>query len=318
MDLEQAVCPICEVLETSLLLVERGFNLVKCRRCGLIYLNPRLTIEELNKIYSKDYYENKEGKFGHKDYLENFTRYRDIFDKVFEHRLKQVQRFKANGKLLEVGCAYGFLLDFFRKNGWNVSGVEISKESSSYAREWFGLKVLTDTIEHAPYPDEEFDVVLMLDIIEHLPDPITSLKEVRRIMKPDGILLVQVPYELSHWEKILEALLKGKKPGIASPYDVPAHLYFFTPKTIKKLLEKAGFTIVRRESGSYGQVRNKYSPPKIKGNSIAETVLRILYFKCGLQRILYSCAILINQGNGINIFAKKSEEFESRSALHAG
>jgi len=277
----------------------------------LVYLNPRLSGKELSKLYSKEYYENKEAVFHHKDYLENFTRYRDIFDKIFEHRLRQVTRFKANGKLLEIGCAYGFLLNFFRQNGWDVSGVEISEESSSYARKRFGLKVVTDTIEHAGYSDGEFDAILMLDIIEHLPDPVVSLKEVRRIIKPDGILIVQVPYELSHWEKIFEALLQGKKPGTVSPIDVPAHLYFFTPKTVNRLLKKAGFNIIRRESGNYGQIRNKYAPPRIRSDSIVETLLRALYFKFGIQRFLYICAIMIKQGNGINIFARKNEDHET-------
>lgn len=56
--------------------------------------------------------------------------------------------------------------------------------------------------------------------------------------------------------------------------------------------------------------------PEVKGDSIAETVLRILYIKCGLQRVLYFCAILINQGNGINIFTEKNEKFESRSVFY--
>lgn len=71
-------------------------------------------------------------------------------------------------------------------------------------------------------------------------------------------------------------------------------------------LEKAGFKVIRRESGNYGKVKSKYSPPKIKVASHIETFLRFIYFRCGVQRLLYSISTKLNMGNGINIFCRPS------------
>lgn len=302
LDRETVSCALCGADDSRLLSVCRSWPVVRCRRCGLVYLRERPCENTLEELYGSDYYD-AEDDVGYRGYLRTYRRYRDVFDSIFLRRDRDLRRHSRGNRLLEVGCAYGTLLDFLRGRGWDVTGVEVSPLSSRIARDELGLDVRTGRLENAAFAEGSFDVVLLLDVLEHLHRPFETLREIGRVLAPGGTLVVQCPYELYHWEEVGEAVLRGRKTGTIEPDSVPAHLYFFVPRTLEAFLRKGGFRITARQSGNYGEIRRRVSPPRIVQGTPAETLFRLVYFRLGLQRALYMLARWLGQGSGIIRYA---------------
>lgn len=217
------------------------FSLVRCGRCGLIYLNPRPTQEEMSRYYPKEYDRYRPAIEDEPSGLKRW-----LLRYGIQKRCRAITARKKGGRLLDVGCATGIFLAEMRRHGqWELHGVETTREAVAYARTRFGLDIFIGELEEAGYPDRYFDVITLWDVLEHLPDPRFTLLEIRRIMKPDGILLLQVPDVNS-----LEARLFGR---FWIGLDIPRHLYLFSKQTLKPLLQQAGFEAREIEyfSGGY-------------------------------------------------------------------
>ncbi|MFO8184328.1 MAG: class I SAM-dependent methyltransferase [Candidatus Aegiribacteria sp.] len=299
---EKTDCILCGSSSSRLLSVQDGWPVVKCAECGLVYLRERPSEQAVRQVYGRAYYE--DGDVGYRGYMETFEKYHHVFMKIFRRRHRDLEKHAKGRRLLEVGCAYGFLLDYLRDRGWDVTGVEISPLSSSYARDRLGLDVRTGSVETADLKEGSFDAVLLLDVLEHLHRPYDTLDRIARLLAPEGVLVVQCPWELYHWEEVMEALLRGMEPGTIEPDSVPAHLYFFQPKTLEGVLRKGGYEIIARQSGNYGAVRRRVSPPVIRTGNPLSTFFRFIYFRLGLQRLLYSVAKLLHLGSGIIRYAR--------------
>mgnify|MGYP006277849681 CR=1 FL=1 len=303
---EKTDCILCGSPSCRVLSLQDGWPVVECTECGLVYLRERPSEEAVREVYGRAYYE--DGDVGYRGYIDTFEKYRDVFMRIFHRRHRDLEKRVKGRRLLEVGCAYGFLLDYLRDRGWDVTGVEISPLSSSYARDRLGLDVRTGSVETADLKEGSYDAVLLLDVLEHLHRPYDTLGRISRLLGPEGVLVVQCPWELYHWEEVMEALLRGMKPGTIEPDSVPAHLYFFQPKTLEGVLRKGGYEIVARQSGNYGAVRRRVSPPVIRTGNPLSTFLRFVYFRLGVQRLLYSVAKLLHLGSGIIRYARPAAD----------
>jgi SAM-dependent methyltransferase len=141
--------------------------------------------------------------------------------------------------VLDVGCASGSYLLALRDKGWDVHGIEIDAGAARYAREQHGLPVRAGAAEAvlSEYSEEQFDLVTMWHVLEHLHDPYRVLSEAHRIIKPGGTLMFEVPNYAS-----LPSTLFGK---YWFTLEAPRHLYHFTPRTLTRMLSKAGFGLRR-------------------------------------------------------------------------
>ncbi len=161
-----------------------------------------------------------------------------------QKRVRFVTRHVKGGRLLDIGCATGlFLNGFSRAPGWALNGVEINRIAAQEARERYGLEVFTGTLEAAEFPDAHFTAVTMWDVLEHLHDPAGTLREIHRILAPEGVLVLRVPNHDS-WD---QRIFKEHWAGL----DSPRHLYVYDPTTIRRLLQQSGFSI-RAISGKIG------------------------------------------------------------------
>jgi ubiquinone/menaquinone biosynthesis C-methylase UbiE len=216
--------------------------LVKCNRCGLIYQNPRPTIDDIGVHYPPEY--------DSYNTVPNRVKNSWLMSKAIQYginkRCRIVQENRKGGSILDIGCATGEFLNGMRRYPtWETYGVEISPFASSVARERFGLEVFTGILEEAAYPDEFFDAITLWDVFEHLHDPTNTLREIYRILKPEGVLIIRVP-NVNSWD----ASIFGQ---YWAGLDAPRHLFVFTPTTLSELLTKCGFKIKRTECriGSY-------------------------------------------------------------------
>jgi 2-polyprenyl-3-methyl-5-hydroxy-6-metoxy-1,4-benzoquinol methylase len=224
-DLEEIVCPLCESSKGIPIHREGSFQMVKCRCCQFIYLNPRPTKATLHEFY-QEYLPEEESS------IEAWQR---MMNPVFKRAARLLQRFKAKGRLMDVGTGFGFFLSEMKKRGWEVTGVEISQRGLNYARDRLGVKVYSGSLEKAGLSERYFDAVTAFYVVEHLPDPAAFLKECHRILKPGGLLLLRYPHT-TPIKNLLRLL------GIENRlYDLPAHLSDFSPETVQRLIERVGF-----------------------------------------------------------------------------
>jgi SAM-dependent methyltransferase len=164
---------------------------------------------------------------------------------VFCRAANLLDRYKGNGRLLDVGTGFGFFLAEMKNRGWDAVGVEISQKALDYARNVLGLTVHPGPLEKMGFPDSHFDAVTGFYVIEHLPLPKPFLKECYRILKPGGLLLLRYPHT-TPIKNLLQFL--GIKNRL---YDLPAHLCDFSPKIIQQCLKRIGFGKCRHLIGGY-------------------------------------------------------------------
>jgi len=151
--------------------------------------------------------------------------------------LQLITKYYTPGKrLLDVGCGAGFFLKAAEEIGWEVEGVEISPVASNYAQNIVKVKVLDGKLEDLRLPAERFDLVVLIEAIEHLMSPLETLKEINRILKKDGILIISTP---DH--KSLSRFFLGKNWAVLSPEE---HFSVFTQKTLFRILQKARFYVL--------------------------------------------------------------------------
>jgi 2-polyprenyl-3-methyl-5-hydroxy-6-metoxy-1,4-benzoquinol methylase len=223
-------CPICGDNDTTLLWSEYPYKAVRCRKCGLIYVNPRSLQTELQKYYSEEYYR--------RNYLSASQR-RLTFAR---ERFKEIGEPQGKARLLDVGCGLGFFLKAAQEAGWQGFGLEPSEFASDYARNKYKLNVVTDTLLRHSYPEGYFEMVTMWDVLAHLGAPLDYLRKIHQILARDGLLVITTPNR---------PLLSFKIASLFSYFvtsgyylHIPPQLYHFTPKTITKMLERADFKVL--------------------------------------------------------------------------
>lgn len=259
-------CNLCGADDTSLVTTQNDYRMVRCVRCGLVYLNPRPAPEVLIQMYN-DYHQ-REGKDG--------QTWAVLMDKNFrEVSLLLSRAFPERGRLLDVGCGYGHFIGMMENLGWDATGIEPSSRTVDHARQK-GLNVIETTLDKASFPENSFDAVTAFYVLEHLFDPFSALRKIFLLLKPGGLLIVRVP----HTTPIVRMLdIFGTKNRL---YDPPFHLYDFCPKTLKVLFEDAGFASVKIIPGS-PTLPDRYGERII---SVASGNLSRLLFAVSMGKIL--------------------------------
>jgi SAM-dependent methyltransferase len=138
------------------------------------------------------------------------------------------------GKLLEVGSFLGHFANEIRASGWDITCLEPYVGAVKYSREKYGLNVIEGILPQPTVPDASFDAVIMLHVIEHMPDPGANLAELRRLLKPGGMLVLETP----RFDSLMFKILGRRERNLSI---TNGHIYFFTVPTLKKLLAKHGF-----------------------------------------------------------------------------
>jgi SAM-dependent methyltransferase len=237
-------CALCDERDTTPLYTKFNWGIERCRRCGLIYANPRAPKEMILARYSSEYFWN--------EYLPAVGAPGGNYDLDYQDQrhaamLRLVRRHSPRGRrMLEVGTGAGLFLKAAQRAGWETAGLELSTEGSAFARDRLGLDVRTEPAEAMSFPAGSFDVAVMFDVIEHLFDPVTVLEATRRAVAPGGLLVVSTPnYDA------LSRFVLGAEWAVLSPLE---HVYYFTERTLAAILGKAGWqnVITERQFAGWG------------------------------------------------------------------
>lgn len=224
-------CPICESTEAKSLYNYKGADVVECIHCAMIYV-PMPT-PEVTSIYKESYFENDGETAGYSNYKAEFLSHLITFDK----RLEESEKLLAGkGRLLDLGCALGHLGEAAKRRGWDVYVTDVSEYAVLEARKQFGLNGFVSAPDKLAVKSERFNLITMFDVIEHLSHPMDLLQDIQRALSPNGLLHLTTPDAQS-----LSARIMGRSWFHLKPNE---HLLYFTPKTIRSFLEKAGFKVV--------------------------------------------------------------------------
>lgn len=227
-------CNLCGLNDTEIVQkAEEPFKVVKCKKCGLVYTNPQPDSELIQQHYQEDYY---------KEWLERQMKRRIP---MWKKRLKGLKKYKKKGRLLDVGFGSGTFLGLAKEEGFEIYGTEISEFACRYVKDRLGIDVFRGDLREAHFPDDTFDVITIWHTLEHLPDPKATLKEIHRLLKKDGLLVVAVPNLNNYITRILYLLAKGKKLKLFSINAKELHFWHFSNHSITSMLKKAGFEIIK-------------------------------------------------------------------------
>ena len=246
-------CPVCHSTQTRFLFRDdiNDRNIRHCSGCKVYYVYPQPTKEKISSWYGEKYFEpSMQAAVQNLDYWEkSMLEKKDIFHPtgkqfslIFQWLeslgLKELEQ-THNGtlKMLDVGCATAGLMAEFQTRGWETHGVELSRDAVEFDQSR-GFNVQPGTLESAHYPEQSFDLITLTHVIEHLPDPLGTLTEIARVLKPGGKLFIRTPNAES-----LPALIFGK-PWF-SDHD---HLFFFGNRSLTHLLQKCNFRVVGLKS----------------------------------------------------------------------
>lgn len=215
--------------------VAQNAQIVRCRDSSLMYANPRWKSADVEQVraYDPDFPFFQQPWFKKRADKEELqiVDYRDS-------RREMADCFPERGKLLEIGFSLGYGLAAWSKEGWDCTGVEPWQGGVRHAGQVLGLQhVHASTLQEMNFPDDTFDVVVMLHVIEHLDDPVAELKEIFRVLRPNGRAIIETP----RYDTLAFRLLGRRERSISCD----GHIYFFTRKTLEAAGEKAGFQVER-------------------------------------------------------------------------
>jgi 2-polyprenyl-3-methyl-5-hydroxy-6-metoxy-1,4-benzoquinol methylase len=255
--------------------------IVRCRRCGLVYANPRFPqselLEEYEHVVDPLYEQEREGR------VLTFQRHLEPIEKM-------VGDFKGK-RILDVGAYTGVFVEIAQRRGWDAYGTELSEWAARLCEER-GLAVRCGTLEEAAFPDDWFDVATSWDVVEHLADPRGHLREIHRVLKPGGLLVIHTIDIDAPIARLL---------GARWPWLMEMHIVYFSRRTLAMMLQAVGFEVVRAEAqGRYQKVSYLASRLDAVDHRLARAATRVVN---GLR--LDGLAVPINLGDLITTYAVK-------------
>ncbi len=288
--IESTVCNLCgsdsfDIVGSFLFLGFR-LNLVECDKCGLGYINPRIRRENLEDFFQS--------------YRDVSTKEINAWYRIGLNNLKRDLRILENispkGKLLDVGCSYGFFLKEMENRGWVPYGVEIQKLTSQYAKNELKLSLFNGSLREANFPDNFFDLIVSLDTLCFSPDPLGELREMYRILNEGKYIYIRVgnTFFYSKLWQIGRRILGARKELTSNPFFTENHLFYFSPATISQMLTKAGFRDIR------------FFNAKASGRKRKFIEKSLLYFATIFFKLIYlSSSKRLALAFSVNVLARK-------------
>lgn len=222
-------CALCGEEAKEPLFAKRSFTYVSCRACGFVYVSPRhAEFDVANEPMSGvrlEYRDEDPGKLASRR-------------RKYLRRLRRFERFRRTNRLLEIGCREGHFLATAAETGWDVAGVEPSRETAAAARDRTGAPVHAGFLETAGHRRRWFDVVYLSEVVEHVDRPVPLFHEIHRVLRPGGVVWVKTGNVRS-----LSRLIRGSAWSYFAYRDW-GHVSYFSPRTLRRAFETVGLRTV--------------------------------------------------------------------------
>jgi len=290
------------------------FRIVVDPKYGYRRLDPLPTQEELDRFYREQYYDLlKAGgrtpdlrrlMYGGEEAQSEImwlseTLWRDIRDVLGQHLSYKRERW-----LLDVGCGPGHFGRYMREAGWNVMGVEPSRDTAEIPRS-FGITVYNSVEECLDRTNQQFDAVTLLNVLEHVLDPASIVQEIRLLLNNDGILVVRVPNDFSALQECASQKLNCEPWWIA----IPDHINYFNFETLSRFFKRLGFKVIDKMGDFpmemfllFGDVY--INNPEVGTQYHKKRVAFELSLSAELRRNLYRCFAKNGLGRNCLVFAR--------------
>ena len=230
---EAVRCPICGSNEAYPALEWQGSRMVQCHSCSLLYRNPRPTVSDLRGSYT-DKWTSLEWE-----------------ERVGDRRTQQFRRFFDSfadppGRLLDIGCGYGFFLKMAEEHGWEAVGVDLDPKGIAYAKGRLDVNAILGDLRDVHLPDSSFDLVTLWNVVECVPDPLELLRQLRPLLRDGGTIFIRTQNETWHRMSFRLTTLFSRL-GWRSVFDKQPfatfifHMISFSPTTLRLLIDNAGF-----------------------------------------------------------------------------
>lgn len=239
-------CLICNSERLKILPTYSIAFLCRCQSCGFIFSQSIPTPEELENHYKG---------YGRNDYLSPIT------IKRYEELLDTMEPFRKTNKLLDVGCGIGYFLEVAKKRGWEVYGTEYTDEAIRICEEK-GLTMNKGKLNPENYDLGQFDIITSFEVIEHINNPNEELNNFHQLLRSGGLVYVTTPN--------FNSLLRYRLKAAYNVITYPEHLSYYTPRTLKKLFRKNGFTSLKVVTTGISLTRLKTSSGKSDQGIISE------------------------------------------------
>ncbi|MEW6027534.1 MAG: class I SAM-dependent methyltransferase [Planctomycetota bacterium] len=250
MELENVSCVLCGSEEAVILQKPQPVGLVKCRQCGLAFLNPRPSRSEHHRFHQPQYFHN----YYNQTIEEFYSRKGPLYGRtkrLNELRLDVVRQYVQCGKLLDIGAGQGMFITLARQSGFSVAATDVMDYEASYFR-GKGYDYRTGYLDDIELPNAEFDAVTMWHTLEHTLNPHMTLMNAHRLLKAGGYVFVAVP-NFDSLASRLKLIIGSNFFGADS---AEVHYFQFTPATLQRLLAKCGFEVV----GCRADIKDKLKP----------------------------------------------------------
>ena len=262
-DAPSGICPLCGGA-SSRWLVKNALPIQRCRACDNRFLAPADVPADLESLYSTEYFAG-----GVATGYPTYQRDAPMLERNFAERLRRISRWRAPGRILDVGAAYGYFVKTAREAGWDASGIELAPDVAREAAQLAQAEVIAGDFLKVPL-EPGFDVITMFDVIEHVRDPLAWLVHARELLAPGGLLVIETGDVASAWARLL-----GRHWYFLDP---PQHLWYFTGDGLEALLARAGFrgALHRWRSGRWVSLANiafklvRLAPPSRLRSAVIE------------------------------------------------
>jgi 2-polyprenyl-3-methyl-5-hydroxy-6-metoxy-1,4-benzoquinol methylase len=230
-------------------------RILRCNGCGLVRADPLPSMAEKEATETQGYTDDTA-----------FPEMRDFFanchrtfveDPVIREMRRSLERLEGAiggpGTLLDVGAGTGIFMHLAHERGWQPQGVDICPLTADKAAQEFGLRITVGPFEDQHFDGKRFDAAAMLDVLEHVVDPLATLRKVHSLLRPGAALAVAVPNQRCLLTMLVGAYARMGGPAARSLLGrlyVPPHLHYFTPTTLRRMVETAGFRIASIQQGS--------------------------------------------------------------------
>jgi SAM-dependent methyltransferase len=293
--------------EGPLLDRRNDFDVIDCRTCGWAHVLPIPSQAQLESLYRAHYYATEKPL-----YLERFREDQAWWELTYKDRYESFESWLPAGRrrILDIGSGPGLFLLTGKKRGWTPVGVEPSQQAAAHSRAQ-GLEI----VEKYLTPDAagelgRFDVVHMSEVLEHLPDPAGIVRLAAELLDPGGIVCIVSPNDYNPLQQALRDADDYAPWWVAPPH----HLNYFTPRSLRGLLERSGFEVLSVEGTFPIELFLLYGDDYVGNDALGRVChgkrkrMELLLERAGLtalRRRLYRALIAEDVGREVMIFARR-------------